>query len=114
MLLDKGYYQISGLAWSGRGKVKRVDVSVDGGRNWKPARLQEPVMSKCLTRFSLDWAWDGRPTLVQSRAMDDTGYVQPNYQQLRAVRGTRSIYHNNSIQSWLVQESGEVKNVQLS
>ncbi len=114
VLLDKGYYQISGLAWSGRGKVKRVDVSVDGGRNWKPARLQDPVMSKCLTRFSLDWAWDGKPTLVQSRAMDDTGYVQPNYQQLRAVRGTRSIYHNNSIQSWLVQESGEVKNVQLS
>ena len=114
VLLDKGFYQISGLAWSGRGKVKRVDVSVDGGRNWKTARLQEPVMSKCLTRFSLDWAWDGKPALVQSRAMDETNYVQPNYKQLRAVRGTRSIYHNNAIQSWLVQESGEVKNVQLS
>ena len=114
VLLDRGYYQISGLAWSGRGKVKRVDVSVDGGRNWRPARLQDPVMSKCLTRFSLDWAWDGRPAIVQSRAMDETGHVQPNYQQLRAVRGTRSIYHNNAVQSWLVQESGEVKNVQLS
>ena len=114
VLLDKGYYQISGLAWSGRGKVKRVDVSVDGGQNWKTARLQEPVMSKCLTRFSLDWAWDGKPTIVQSRAMDDTGYVQPNYKQLRSVRGSRSIYHNNAVQSWLVQESGEVKNVQLS
>ncbi|RQO54708.1 sulfite dehydrogenase [Paucibacter sp. KBW04] len=114
VLLDKGFYQISGLAWSGRGKVKRVDVSVDGGRNWKQARLQEPVMSKCLTRFSLDWVWDGRPTLVQSRAMDETGYVQPNYKQLREVRGTRSIYHNNAIQSWLVRESGEVENVQLS
>ncbi len=114
VLLDKGFYQISGLAWSGRGKVKRVDVSVDGGRNWKAARLQEPVMSKCLTRFSLDWAWDGKPTIVQSRALDETNYVQPNYKQLRAVRGTRSIYHNNAIQSWLVQESGEVKNVQLS
>ena len=114
VLLDKGYYQISGLAWSGRGTVKRVDVSVDGGRNWKSARLQAPVMHKCLTRFSLDWAWDGKPALVQSRAMDETHYVQPNYQQLRAVRGTRSIYHNNAIQSWLVQESGEVKNVQLS
>jgi sulfane dehydrogenase subunit SoxC len=114
VLLDKGFYQISGLAWSGRGKVKRVDVSVDGGRHWKTARLQEPVMSKCLTRFTLDWVWDGKPAIVQSRAMDETGYVQPSYKQLRAVRGTRSIYHNNSIQSWLVQESGEVKNVQLS
>ncbi len=114
VLLDKGFYQISGLAWSGRGQVKRVDVSVDGGRNWKAARLQEPVMSKCLTRFSLDWAWHGKPALVQSRAVDDTNYVQPTYRQLRAVRGTRSIYHNNAIQSWLVQESGEVRNVQLS
>ena len=114
VLLDKGYCQISGLAWSGRGKIKRVDVSVDGGRHWKAARLQAPVMHKCLTRFSLDWSWDGRPALVQSRASDDTNYVQPNYKQLRAVRGTRSIYHNNAIQSWLVQESGEVRNVQLS
>ena len=113
MLLDKGFYTISGLAWSGRGKVKRVDVSVDGGRNWRTARLQEPVMSKSLTRFSLDWVWDGKPAIVQSRAIDETGYVQPNYRQLRGVRGTKSIYHNNAIQSWLVQESGEVKNVQV-
>lgn len=114
VLLDRGYYAISGLAWSGRGRVKRVDVSVDGGRNWRTARLQEPVMSKCLTRFSLDWAWDGKPALIQSRAIDETGYVQPPYRQLREVRGTRSIYHNNAIQTWLVQENGEVKNVQLS
>jgi sulfane dehydrogenase subunit SoxC len=113
VLLDKGFYTISGLAWSGRGKVRQVDVSVDGGRNWRTARLQEPVMSKCLTRFSLDWVWDGKPAIVQSRATDDTGYVQPSYRQLRAVRGSRSIYHNNAIQSWLVEESGEVKNVQL-
>lgn len=113
VLLDKGFYSISGLAWSGRGKIKHVDVSVDGGRNWKRAKLQGPVMDKCLTRFNLDWVWDGKPAIVQSRATDETGYVQPNYAQLRAVRGTRSIYHNNSIQSWLVQESGEVKNVQL-
>ena len=114
VLLDKGFYSISGLAWSGRGKVKTVDVSVDGGRNWRPARLEAPVMSKCLTRFSIDWVWDGKPAIVQSRATDETGYVQPNYAQSRAVRGKRSIYHNNSIQSWLVQESGEVRNVQLS
>lgn len=114
VLLDKGFYSISGLAWSGRGKVKRVDVSVDGGRNWRTARLQGPVMDKCLTRFNLDWVWDGKPAIVQSRAMDETGYVQPTGRQLRAVRGRRSIYHNNAIQSWLVQESGEVKNVQLA
>jgi sulfane dehydrogenase subunit SoxC len=114
VLLDKGFYNITGLAWSGRGKIRRVDVSVDGGRNWRTARLQTPVLSKALTRFNIDWVWDGKPAIIQSRAQDDTGYVQPTYRQLRAVRGTRSIYHNNAIQSWLVQESGEVKNVQLS
>ncbi len=114
VLLDQGFHSITGLAWSGRGKVKKVDVSVDGGRNWRAARLQTPVLSKCLTRFNIDWAWDGKATIIQSRASDDTGYVQPSYRQLRAVRGTRSIYHNNAIQSWLVQENGEVKNVQLS
>jgi len=114
VLLDRGYYNITGLAWSGRSKVARVDVSVDGGRNWRAARLETPVLSKCLTRFNLDWVWDGKPVILQSRASDDTGYVQPSYRQTRAVRGTRSIYHNNSIQSWLVQENGEVKNVQLS
>ena len=114
VLLDKGFYNISGLAWSGRGKVARVDVSVDGGRNWRAARLETPVLSKCLTRFNLDWVWDGRAAIVQSRATDDTAYVQPTYRQLRSVRGTRSIYHNNAVQSWWVQDSGEVKNVQLS
>jgi sulfane dehydrogenase subunit SoxC len=114
MLLDKGFTNITGLAWSGRGKVRRVDVSADGGRNWKPARLEGPVLSKCLTRFNLDWVWDGKPALVQSRATDETGYVQPTTRQLRAVRGTRSIYHNNSVQTWWVQESGEVRNVQLA
>ena len=114
VLLDKGFYNITGLAWSGRGKVKKVDVSVDGGRNWRTARLETPVLSKALTRFNVDWVWDGKPTIVQSRAMDETGYVQPTYKQLRDVRGTRSIYHNNAIQSWLVQENGEVKNVQVS
>jgi sulfane dehydrogenase subunit SoxC len=114
VLLDKGFYNISGLAWSGRGAIKRVDVSVDGGRNWRPTRLEGKPMSKCLTRFNIDWVWDGKPAIIQSRAMDDTGYVQPAYAQLRKARGTRSIYHNNAIQSWLVQEDGEVKNVQLS
>jgi sulfane dehydrogenase subunit SoxC len=114
VLLDQGFYNITGLAWSGKGKIKRVDVSVDGGRNWRTARLQGPAHSKALSRFNIDWVWDGKPAIIQSRAMDETGFVQPTYQQLRAVRGTRSIYHNNAIQSWLVQENGEVKNVQIS
>ena len=114
VLLSKGFYNITGIAWSGRGKVKQVDVSVDGGRNWRAARLETPVLSKCLTRFNLDWIWDGSPALVQSRAIDETGYVQPATKQLREVRGTRSIYHNNSIQTWQLQENGEVRNVQLS
>ena len=113
-LLGTGFYNITGLAWSGRGKIKRVDVSVDGGRNWRTARLESPVLSKCLTRFNIDWIWDGKPAIVQSRAMDETGYVQPTYKQLREVRGSRSIYHNNAVQSWLVQENGEVKNVQVA
>ena len=114
LLLDKGFYSITGLAWSGRGRVKKVDISMDGGRNWQPARLESPVLSKCLTRFNTDWVWDGKPAIIQSRAVDDTGYVQPTYRQTRLVRGSRSIYHNNSIQSWMVQDNGEVKNVQLS
>ncbi len=114
VLLDKGFYNVSGLAWSGRGEVRRVDVSVDGGHSWRTARLENPVMNKCLTRFNIDWVWDGKPALVQSQAIDETGYVQPTYRQLRAVRGSRSIYHNNAIQAWLVQESGEVNNIQLA
>ena len=112
-LLDQGFYNITGLAWSGRGKVKRVDVSTDGGRNWRTARLQGPVLDKAFTRFNIDWVWDGGAAILQSRAMDDTGYVQPKINQLRAVRGTKSIYHNNAIQSWRVGESGDVTNIQM-
>jgi sulfane dehydrogenase subunit SoxC len=113
VLLDRGYHEITGLAWSGRGRIRRVDVSTDGGRNWRTARLQEPVLTKALTRFRIDWSWDGNPALLQSRAIDETGYVQPMIRQLRAVRGTRSIYHNNAIQTWRVDATGEVSNVQV-
>ncbi|HTN48253.1 MAG TPA: sulfite dehydrogenase [Burkholderiaceae bacterium] len=114
MLQGKGYYEVTGLAWSGRGRIRRVDVSTDGGRNWAPARLQEPVLTKALTRFRYDWTWNGGPALLQSRAVDETGQVQPTMPQLRAVRGTRSIYHNNGIKTWQVQPSGEVWNVQVA
>jgi sulfane dehydrogenase subunit SoxC len=114
VLLDKGFHNITGLAWSGRGKIRKVDVSADGGRNWRPARLETPVLDKCLTRFHCDWSWAGKSALLMSRATDETGHIQPTYSELRKVRGTRGIYHNNAIQTWLVEESGEVKNVQLS
>lgn len=113
LLLDKGYYNVTGLAWSGRGKVERVDVSADGGRNWRQARLEGPSLTKALTRFNIDWVWDGQPAILQSRATDETGHVQPQLNQLRAVRGTRSVYHNNAIQSWKLADTGEVSNVQI-
>lgn len=113
-LIDKGYYNITGLAWSGRGRIKRVDVSVDGGKNWQTARLDSVVLPKSLTRFNIDWVWDGGPAVLQSRAIDETGFVQPTYAQLREVRGTRGVYHNNAIQSWRVDEKGWVYNVQVS
>lgn len=112
-LLEKGFYNVTGLAWSGRGKITRVDVSFDGGINWKTARIEGPVQNKALTRFNVDWVWDGKPAMLQSRAIDETGYVQPAYGQLREVRGTKSIYHNNAIQTWKVDTNGEISNVQV-
>jgi sulfane dehydrogenase subunit SoxC len=113
-LLKQGYYCITGLAWSGRGAVKKVEVSVDGGRNWREARLQTPVHNKMLTRFNFDWVWRGEPALLQSRVQDSTGYRQPQRSELVAARGTRSTYHNNAIQTWRVSANGEVDNVQLA
>ena len=113
VLLEKGFCTVTGLAWSGRGRIKHVDVSADGGRNWKRADITSVVLPKALTRFNFGWVWDGKPAILQSRAVDETGQVQADYRALRAVRGTKSIYHNNAIQSWLVRESGEVFNVQV-
>jgi len=105
---------ITGLAWSGRGAIDRVDVSIDGGRNWQQARLAKPGEKMALSRFYLEIDWDGSEMLLQSRARDDTGYVQPTKAQLREVRGLNSIYHNNCIQTWWVKESGEAENVEVS
>jgi len=113
VLLQRGFHTLKGLAWSGRGKIRQVDVSVDGGRNWRPARVEGPVLSKCLTRFNADFVWNGQPAIFQSRAVDETGQVQPTYGELRKVRASRSIYHNNAIQSWALAENGEVSNVQV-
>jgi sulfane dehydrogenase subunit SoxC len=113
-LRQKGPQVLSGLAWSGRGAIKRVDVTFDGGRNWVSARIEGPVTPLSFVRFYVDFDWDGRELLIQSRAMDDTGYVQPTKNELRAVRGVNSIYHNNGVQTWLVRADGETENVEIS
>ncbi|MEC7762213.1 MAG: sulfite dehydrogenase [Pseudomonadota bacterium] len=105
---------ITGLAWSGRGAITGVDVSIDGGKNWSEARLAKPGEKMALARFYLDIDWDGSEMLLQSRAHDDTGYVQPTKAQLREVRGLNSVYHNNCIQTWHVNTDGSAENVEVS
>lgn len=108
-----GFHRISGLAWSGRGRVRRVEVSTDGGASWAEARLPDPVLPLAHTRFRLDWRWDGRPATLVSRCTDETGDRQPTRAALIAVRGTRSSYHNNVMQAWRVRSDGRVENVDV-
>ena len=110
-LPQPGVYEVTGLAWSGQGRITRVDVSADGGRTWAEAALQEPVLSKMLTRFRIPWKWDGGPATLQSRAVDDTGRVQPTRQELIAARGRNARYHFNGIHSWGVQDDGSISHV---
>jgi len=110
----KGPLVITGLAWSGHGAITGVDVSLDGGKNWQPARLAAPGQPMAMSRFYLDIDWQGEELLLQSRATDDTGYVQPTKNQLRKVRGLNSVYHNNGIQTWWVKPDGEAENVEVS
>jgi sulfane dehydrogenase subunit SoxC len=107
----RGPYEIQGFAWSGKGHITAVDVSLDGGRNWREARLEGPVLDKMLTRFRLPWNWDGGPAILQSRAVDSTGYVQPtvaDLQKTRAIVGF--VQHHNAIQPWSITANGEVRN----
>ncbi len=106
-----GFHEIRGLAWSGRGRITRVEVSVDGGRQWQTARLQEPVLPKCHTAFCFPWQWNGREAMLQSRCTDESGFVQPSRDALIAVRGTHSSYHYNGIQSWKIERDGRVRNI---
>jgi len=110
----KGWTVITGIAWSGRGTIPRVDVTTDGGKNWHAARMSGPSMTKSMHRFYYEFDWDGSPLLLQSRAHDSTGYVQPTKTELRAIRGENSIYHNNGIQTWYVNEQGIAENVEIS
>src|SRR6516225_7394541 len=109
-----GLYEISGLAWSGYGKLTNVDVSTDGGKSWAPATLQERVLAKALTRFRIPWRWNGGPAVLQSRATDESGYIQPSRARLIADRGLRTIYHFNGIASWAIGENGEVTHTMAS
>ena len=110
MLKGPGFYEISGLAWSGKGRIRQVEVSADGGKSWASAALQDPVLPKALTRFRAAWEWNGGPALLQSRATDDTGMVQPTRAQFVADRGLRGQYHYNAVASWRIDEKGEASN----
>lgn len=110
-----GFYEVTGLAWSGRGRIERVEVSADGGRNWSLAALQGPIQPIATTRFRFPWLWDGAPAILQSRCVDETGYLQPTLKQLVDIRGLAgplgSVYHLNAIQSWAVAADGSISNV---
>jgi sulfane dehydrogenase subunit SoxC len=107
--VERGWVEISGLAWSGRGKISRVDVSTDGGRSWAAAALQEPVLPMAHTRFRLPWHWNGKPVTMMSRAVDETGYVQPTLAEFEARRGKGTDFHFNHIRSWVVRADGRVE-----
>ncbi len=107
-LPDRGFWEIRGLAWSGRGRIRRVDVSTDGGRTWARAEVQGPVLPQCTVRFRHIWEWNGRESILMSRAVDETGYTQPTYAQLVEARGARTAYHQNNIRPWKVGTDGGV------
>jgi sulfane dehydrogenase subunit SoxC len=110
-LRGPGLYEITGLAWSGLGRIRRVEVSADGGRTWAEAALGDPVLPKSFTRFRMAWRWNGGPAVLMSRAVDETGAVQPTRASLVAEHGERQNYHNNGIQAWAIAAGGEVSNV---
>jgi sulfane dehydrogenase subunit SoxC len=108
--IAQGFHEVTGLAWSGRGRITSVEVSADGGKSWRKAELQEPVLPKAFTRFRLPWNWNGAETTLQSRCTDDTGYVQPTRDELIAARGANSQYHYNGIKTWRIAADGAVTN----
>jgi sulfane dehydrogenase subunit SoxC len=108
VLPERGWWEITGLAWTGRGRITRVEVSTDGGRTWADASLQAPILPKCTVRFRHLWEWNGREAIVMSRATDETGYVQPTVQQLWEARGERTRYHFNHQRAWKVASDGAV------
>jgi len=110
-LSGPGLYEISGIAWSGNGSIARVEVSTDGGKTWGAAARATPVLPRAITLFRMPWKWDGRPTVLKSRATDDTGAVQQERDRFIAEHGANAIFHYNAIHAWAVQANGEVKHV---
>lgn len=109
VLLEKGWVEIRGIAWSGRGKITRVEISTDAGKNWRIAQLQAPVLDKAHTAFRYLWNWNGEETEIRSRAVDETGYTQPTFQQLTEARGKdMGGYHVNPVTGWLLKRDGRV------
>ncbi len=106
-----GFVEISGIAWTGNGKIKRVEVSTDGGKTWVDAVLEEPVLSRSLVRFRAPWVWDGKDAVIQSRATDETGYLQPTRDEIVEARGMNSQYHYHGVKPWAVKADGSVTNV---
>lgn len=106
-----GMYQISGIAWSGAGKIRRVEVSADGGKSWAEAALDTHVLSKCLTRFRSAWKWNGGEATILSRATDEAGNLQPTRAAVLKGRAVGTFYHYNGIQAWRISAIGEVTNV---
>lgn len=107
-LPEPGYYEITGLAWSGRARVTAVEVSTDGGKTWKKSELQQPVVKHALVRFRMPWTWDGKPARIGSRCIDESGYVQPTNEELVAVRGLAAYHHHNGIKWWSLKDDGEL------
>ena len=105
-----GYYEISGIAWSGHGKIAKVEISMDGGTSWTDAEMPGPILPKCLVRFRLPWEWDGKPVLMQSRATDDQGNLQPTRAAWKAPFSPAQFYQFNAIQSWQIGADNTVKN----
>ena len=107
--VEKGWIEIRGLAWSGRGKIHKVEISVDAGKKWFNATLQEPVLDKAHTHFRFLWKWNGDETEIMSRAIDETGYIQPSLKQLVDARGTdMGGYHLNPVTAWVIKKDGKV------
>jgi len=110
MEIKPGYNRITGLAWSGHGKIARVDVSTDGGKSWKEAQLNQPVLRKAQSRFQIDWEWDGKPTKIVSRSTDELGNVQPDRKSFIVQVGTNAAFHYNAQQTWSIDAAGKVRN----